>query len=234
MTPDRETIERLEGLAVAHHGWPLVWLRDGDADLDRVRADLEQVEAALVERVDNSIARTLAKHLAVAAVGYMALARRVEEVVTVDQAVKLAGSVLTECAQALDAEGVSVADRLRDAIFEAVVRRPWAYPSRDKTGLSRGSEVVHDGREQEGLTSDGHVAVMPWAVKRIAREIGLADPIAALREMAERGDLVRPKGGSRLEKQVKIAGKPTWMYVFRRPDSTLPLDPDADGEAASG
>jgi hypothetical protein len=222
VTPDAETIDRLHDLATSHYGWPLAWLRGGDPALETVRADIETIEAELLARATTPVLRTLAKHLAACAAGFRALARWCGDEVSVEGVTEAAARVLAECESVFEDEGPSVADRLLDAVFEAEARHPGLYPRREGDGHAPDGTASFEGMVGGGFNHDGvdlgdRLAVYPSVVRQLAREIGLVDPTAALRELRARGDLVVDGDGRHLARVMRVGSHPVRVYVFRRP-----------------
>lgn len=211
ITPTREDIEEIHQLAIGAYGWPLAWMA-AQPRTEAVMADFEAMKQSIVT-ADDSMTRTIETLVALAATGFRALARAsgCEDIITMTDAIGIAESVASAQRNHLLAEGISVADRLYDALMERVSRRPWAYPTKDKD--------VDAGREREGVTTVEGTGFFAKAVADIAKDIKLDDPLPALRGLAKDGRLLAPDhsdGQSRLQRPMRVgtASKVTKVYMI--------------------
>lgn len=219
LTPAAEVIDEIHELAQGHYGWPLAWLREqDDAYLDLLRADLGAAEEVLIPLATISVTRTLARHLACCVAGARALSYWCRADLALLDVLDAAKGVLREVESGIEDEGASAADRLLDAVFEAEARRDWAFPQRGKVSL--------DGRkvELEGQQIEGALAVFPTALRRIAKEIGLADCDAALRELRDRGDLQPANDGKHLARVIRTGSGTARAYVLSRPEREVDVE----------
>lgn len=220
MTPDAATIDRVAELATAHYGWPLRWLAASPA-LAQAKADYAEATATLTATVAHPIARTLAGRMAASVTGFMALARLCEAGVTLASVIEGAAVVLKQCAEALDDEGPSIADRLLDAVFEYEASHGTDYGPEAKfvSMTDDGSPALRSaGGAVWGFKLGDRLGVFPAALTCIARDAGIADPTPALRALRDRGVLIAGSEGKRLSRVQRVPGsdKPQRLYVFRR------------------
>ena len=212
ITPDRQSIERVVHLATSFYGWPLLWLA-ADPQLEALQGDLAALTAQIVEEDGDSMRRTIAGLVALCVAGFLALGRAVGADTLLDVAAQIARTVAEDSMGQLEADGVSAADRLHDALCERVARRPWAYAA--------GKKGVNDGRDREGVRLEGGwVAFLKSAVKDVAKEINMPDCQPALAGMATDGRLL-PGEGRHLGRKVRLEGGMPRLYVVR---SDVPID----------
>ncbi len=209
MTPDAATVDRLWKLGTAHFGWPLHWLREMGPDLPRVREDYQTALAALGSLHPASLVHTLGGHLAAAVAGFRELGRWCGVDVPLDGVIDAIGMVLQETASWLEAEGLSTAERLYDAILEDHVANPEAY---------REWEESYHGKQRGMFKSPDLLCVLPSVVREVARGIGLGDPEAALRGLRKDGRLIMDTDRSRLTRLVRVRGSRARVYVFKCPE----------------
>lgn len=226
ITRNAAEAERITELAHAAHGWPLHWLRERGMDIDGFRSHVKAAEDELV-LPENGVARGLAKHFALSIAG----ADLLEEITGTTG---LRQTVLTASRELLDEQiteitenGATAADRVYSAVVQAVVSKPAAYPTRNAyaTALISGGESSYMAREVEGwlLTEDdypGDFAVLTNVVTKICNAAGIDNPRTGLRDLEQRGTLIRYPGSKnddprRIHKLRVHGGWRPSVYIFR-------------------
>lgn len=215
-TGGREASDAAHRAACAAYGWPLRWLV-ADPGRGGAKEMFARIEAALCESTEEPLARRLAGSVALCALGFATLGRQLDAPDAEEAAIRAARAVLTEASATLQEEGETAADRLHDAVLSAAIRRPFAFPPKDRAASAE--------REIEGVEIPEGLAVFPAALRRIAEEVGISDPAAALRDLAARGDLLR-QNRKRLQRVLRIGERTVRAYVFR------PRENDAAGTLA--
>jgi hypothetical protein len=227
MTATAADAEALENLAAEHYGWPLAWHMTNGVDLDGFRAELAGAELSL-PLASGGTARRLGRHLALGVAG----AGRLERVLGIDglhaAALGAARSALAASLELIREIGMTPADRLLEAVRQAIASRPSAFPTvaaylaavtpvsdRDAPRLTR---------DVEGFLLDAagdvqNVAILTGAINRIASDGGLDDPGLALRGLKAAGTLT-PGGESegRLSRRQRIGKQTPRVYLLHVPE----------------
>jgi len=208
MTPDAVTIDHLHGLAVTYYGWPIHWLRDMGPDLPRVCEDYKTALATLGSLHPDSLVRTLGGYLAACVAGFRELARWCgAEDIPLGALIEATETVLQETTSWLVAEGMTATDRLYEAILEDHAANPEGYGE---------WEGPYHGKQRGVFRPPDSLCVFPSVIREIAKSIGLGDSEAALRGLRDDGRLITDKDG-RLQRQIRVRGAKSRMYVFRVP-----------------
>jgi hypothetical protein len=175
--------------AVTYAGWPIRWVLAGRLP---ERDDLQ------VPYFESPLARRHAEALAAARLGW----RLLRDVLLPDSEIDLDISAVVADVEE-DSDRQTAAERLHEALWQDYVARSDEY----SFSGSRGLRGFVQPNEFDGA---GAVAYFPDTVQEIADrlQVGVS---TAMRELRRNGKLATKDG--RLQKQVKVNGKPTWMYV---------------------
>ena len=203
ITDSAQTSDDVLSLVESAYGWPLKWLVEQAPELTPF-----DLRATVASRV----AKRFSTAVALCAAGFDLLGRMVGLDVS-EQAEAAALAVLTELADTLNEEGDTVAERLYQAVLGDVARNGDLYPNRNDS-------LHFAGRDLHGfMRDDEHVCVFPTVLKDIARDAGLDDFDAAVRDLAKRG-LVLRRSERAILRQETFKGERPSVYTFRRFDPT--------------
>ena len=202
-----ELQRRLEDLSARHCGWPLRWILDGGIEIDDPKGILRRSEYAFAESGDPL--ERASRNFAACALGWNILAVAVEHSKR-PSGEELGRAVFAEFREHAETVGISQEERLWAELpgFVLANARRIEGMSRFDDGQSASGDVI--GRWWK---ESGNVALIPSAVRQLAKDLGLGDPTTALSGLAKDGRLQVDSEG-KLQRSVRIAGKGVRAYEF--------------------
>jgi len=200
----RDDAKALEYLTERNHGW---WK---PIPVDQFRDLIRYAEQKIGVPDDGGVTERIVENLALGVAGALVIGGPE----MADAALEAAQALLTTQVDELADSGVRPSARLLEELRQALVARPFKFPTEQTyKEWTNGDRAAH-GLVVEGFRLDaGRVWVLSKYMDQLARDAGLENARIALREMKDSRVLVTgTEKGERLRKRPRVAGERFDVY----------------------